>query len=679
MRISYNWLKDYVDIKVPPEKLAETLTMAGLSVDSIERKGDDSILEVEITSNRPDWLSYIGVAREIAAVTGSKLKIPEVKNIRTPKTGHRTPIKIEDKKLCPRYTARIIRNVKVGESPAWLKKKIESIGLRSVNNVVDVTNFCLFETGEPMHAFDLDSISGNMVIVRKALKNEKIVVIDGTERALDDSMLVIADSSNPIAIAGVMGGIKTEVGLATKNILLEAAYFDPICTRRTSRKLALSSESSYRFERKVDMANIKQASDRATGLILEIAGGEAGDYADIGAQEKIGTTISLNAEKLNKILGVKIPVAKIKSILVSLGLKAASRSKGLLKFDVPTFRQDLQNEIDLVEEVARIYGYDNIPETLPSVVEKGQRLPLSILTNGKILEALKGMGLSQILTYSLISRKALSSCNIDAKEAIVIKNPLSAEQEIMRPSSIPGMLSVIRYNINRKNNDLKLFELGKIYFKEGTNSFKERGNLSIAITGEIHDRWVGKTRKSTLFDLKGILESLFLSLGIGDFSFRETANSTFSSSACASIEVKSQPIGVMGQIDTGVLKNFDIKDKVYGLELDCEKILNMISLGKHFTEPIRYPSSLRDISIVIGNEISNNSIVSSITESAGSLLKKVQLIDRYTGGQIPDGKISLTYRLEYQDVSRTLEEKEVQEAQERVVRALEHDLGATLR
>lgn len=681
MRVSYNWLKDYVDIKASPEKLAEMMTMAGLSVESVEKKGDDFILEAEITSNRPDWLSYIGVAREIAAITGRKLKVPLIRaqERKSARAQGLVKIRVEDAKLCPRYTARMIRNIKVGESPEWLRKKIESIGLRSVNNVVDITNFCLFETGEPMHAFDLDNIAGGSVIIRKASKGEKIVVIDGTERTLDNSMLVIADSAGSIAIAGVMGGIKTEVGLSTKNILLEAAYFDPISTRRTSRMLALPTESSYRFERKVDMDNIKYASDRATRLILETAGGAAEDYIDIGKAEKTKTRMDLNIDRLNKILGIKISPSKIKDILTSLGLKCKSQTKNTLKLEIPTFRQDLQNEIDLIEEAARIYGYNNIPETLPSVVEKGARLPLDIIVDNKIREVLKSLGLSEIITYSLLSRKALSLTNTDDKNAAAVKNPLSAEQEMIRPSAIAGMLGVIRYNINRKNNDLKLFELGKVYFKEGTDSFKERRNLAIGITGEIYDRWIGRERQVTLFDLKGMLDTLFATLGSREFSARETVNHTFSSGACASIEVKGEPFGIMGEIDPAVSKNFDIKDKVYMLEIDCEKLLGFISLEKHFKEPARYPSVIRDISIIIDNDISNDNIISSITETAGTILKKVQLIDRYRGGQIPDGKTSLTYRLEYQDINRTLEDKEVQEAHSRVVRALQDNLGANLR
>jgi len=693
MRISYNWLKDYVDIKIAPEKLAGKLTMAGLAVDSIEKKGDDYILEIEITSNRPDWLSYIGVAREIAAITGRKLKVNwltgslvrglKPANQQTSKPANNifksVSVKVEDAKLCPRYTARIIRNVSVAESPKWLKEKIESTGLRSVNNIVDITNFCLFETGEPMHAFDLDKLSGGEVIIRKALRTEKITVIDGTERALGESMLVIADSSLPVAIAGVMGGIKTEVGINTKNILLEAASFDPVSVRRTSRRLALPTESSYRFERKVDIDNIKYASDRATQLILEIAGGQAGEYIDIGRAVKAKRTIGLRPDRLNKVLGIEIAAPKVKAILTSLGLTARAQKKGALKIEIPFFRQDLQDEIDLIEEAARIYGYDNIPETLPPVVERDRRPPSDIIIDNKIRELLQGLGLSEIITYGLLSRKTLTLSGIDDKEAIAIKNPLSAEQEVMRPSSMAGMLGAIRYNVNRKNNDLKLFELGKVYFKGGAHPFRERRNLTIGITGEIDDGWIGHARAATLFDLKGILESLFLGMGIGEFSVTTAANDIFSPAACASIEVKGRPIGIIGSASAAVLKNFDIKDKVYMLEIDCEAFLSAASLEKYFIEPARYPSALRDISIIADNTITNADITAVIRESAGILLKNARLIDRYSGGKIPDGKTSLTYRLEYSDISRTLEDKEVQEAHSRVVRALHDNLGAVLR
>ncbi|OGW95305.1 MAG: phenylalanine--tRNA ligase subunit beta [Omnitrophica bacterium RIFCSPLOWO2_01_FULL_45_24] len=683
MRVSYNWLRDYVDINISAQKLAQVLTMAGLTVDSIEKRLGDSVLDIEITSNRPDWLSYIGIAREVAAITGKKLKMPSAAGIRGEgaRQGARgkVTVKVEDKKLCPRYTARIIRNVKVGASPGWLKKKIEAAGLRPVNNIVDITNFCLFETGEPMHAFDLDNLSGSAVIIRKAAKGEKIIAIDGAERLLDESMLVIADSALPAAIAGVMGGLKTEVGNQTKDILLEAAYFDPISIRRTSRLLALSTESSYRFERKVDIDNIQYASDRAARLILEIAGGEMGEFIDTGKIRHDKRAISLRYERLNKVTGVDIPPSKTRSILTSLGARVKSLSRSALKLEAPFFRHDLQSEIDLIEEVARVYGYGNIPETIPQIVEKGARLPFDMAVDNKIREILTSLGLSEIITYSLLSKPLLLKAKISDADVIEIKNPLSAEQEVMRPSSIAGMLNSIRHNINRKTKSLRLFELGNVYFKEGADVFKEKRNLSMGVTGLEFTGWTDKSRGVTLFDLKGVVETLFLSLGVVEFSTREVKDDTFSPAACSSIEVKGEPLGIIGEIDPEVLDNFDIKDRVYIAEIDCEKLLGFVSLEKQFKEPPKYPSVVRDISIVVDKNISNGQVISSIKETAGRILKDAQLIDRYRGVQIPDGKTGLTYRLEYQDLKRTLLDLDVQEVHFRVVRALENNLGACLR
>ena len=683
MRVSYNWLRDYVDINISAQKLAQVLTMAGLTVDSIEKRLGDSVLDIEITSNRPDWLSYIGIAREVAAITGKKLKMPSAAGIRGEgaRQGARgkVTVKVEDKKLCPRYTARIIRNVKVGASPGWLKKKIEAAGLRPVNNIVDITNFCLFETGEPMHAFDLDNLSGSAVIIRKAAKGEKIIAIDGAERLLDESMLVIADSALPAAIAGVMGGLKTEVGSKTKDILLEAAYFDPISIRRTSRLLALSTESSYRFERKVDIDNIQYASDRAARLILEIAGGEMGEFIDTGKIRHDKRAISLRYERLNKVTGVDIPPSKTRSILTSLGARVKSLSRSALKLEAPFFRHDLQSEIDLIEEVARVYGYGNIPETIPQIVEKGARLPFDMAVDNKIREILTSLGLSEIITYSLLSKPLLLKAKISDADVIEIKNPLSAEQEVMRPSSIAGMLNSIRHNINRKTKSLRLFELGNVYFKEGADVFKEKRNLSMGVTGLEFTGWTDKSRGVTLFDLKGVVETLFLSLGVVEFSTREVKDDTFSPAACSSIEVKGEPLGIIGEIDPEVLDNFDIKDRVYIAEIDCEKLLGFVSLEKQFKEPPKYPSVVRDISIVVDKNISNGQVISSIKETAGRILKDAQLIDRYRGVQIPDGKTGLTYRLEYQDLKRTLLDLDVQEVHFRVVRALENNLGARLR
>lgn len=684
MRLSYNWLKDYVDVKSSPEKLAELLTMAGLCVDSIHKKGDDSVLEIEITSNRPDWLSYIGVAREVAAITGRKLKVPVIKksivhSTRSTDRHGKVTVKVEDKKLCPRYTARIIRNVRVAESPKWLKEKLEAVGLRSVNNIVDITNFCLFETGEPMHAFDLDKLVGRSIIVRRASKGEKIRAIDGIERPLDNDMLVIADDKNPVAIAGIMGGLDAEVVPQTKNVLLEAAYFDPISVRRTSRKLALSTDSSYRFERKVDVKNIEFASGRAAQLILGLAGGELGEFIDIGKAAQALKKISLRLERLNKILGVEISPLRVKSILTSLGLKVRALSKNVLELKPPEFRRDLQNEIDMIEEVARIYGYKNIPETIPPVLEAGNRLGLDTVIDRDMRGILVNLGLSEIITYSLLSRKTLDLARSSGGNVISIKNPLSNEQEVMRPTLIAGMLNAIRWNINRKQKDLKFFELGLAYFKEADSSFTEKKHLTVGITGQLYDGWIGHPREVTLFDLKGIIETLFAQIGVKRFCVKETLNPAFSPASCACIEAEGDAVGVMGQVDPTVLRNFDIKEAVYAAEIDCTRLIKYISLEKRFKESPKFPSVIRDLSIMADKNISNADISSLIKGTAGAILKDAELVDRYGGGQIPEGKIGLTYRLEYQDPNRTLQDPDVQAVHSRIINALENNLGAKLR
>ena len=679
MHISYKWLKEYVEIKVSPEKLGEILSMAGLPVESMKEKNGDHVLELEVTANRPDWLSYIGVAREVAAITGKKLKLPKVSIAKAHKsTNEQVKICVEDKKLCPRYTARIIRDVKVGESPAWLKGRLESMGLRPVNNIVDITNFCLFETGEPMHAFDLDKIQGNEITVRKAKRGEKITAIDGVERALSEEMLVIADSARPIAIAGVMGGVNTEVNYSTKNILLEAAYFDPISIRRTSRKLALSTESSYRFERRVDIENILYSSDRASSLICEITGGRVDKVIDLTVKAPKGLPVTLRSPKLNSVLGFDIPIAAAIKILKALGLSLKSSSKDKAVFTAPAFRADLNSEVDLIEEVARVFGYNKIPGTVPPVVETSGKLPPVTYISGRIRNILSGLGYDEAVTYSLLSGKIIEMSDPKAaSNAVTLKNPLSAEQEAMRPSMFPGMLGAVLWNINRRNKDIKLFEIGHVYSKAG-DGFTEKQQLGLCITGGFSG-WGNISRPYTFFDLKGSVEALFDSLKIEGIRFVSAIDSRFSAGSCASLFVSGNDIGIIGEVGRGVLAKFDIKEPVYFCEICVENLLSLIGARKKFLQLPKYPAVLRDISIIVDKGVKNEDIIAAIAECAGNILKSAGMIDRYSGKQISDGKISLTYRLEYQNPEKTLEEKDVLETHNSILRSLESKFGAKLR
>ena len=672
MRISYNWLKDYIDLNMAPERLAELLTMAGISTDAIHKTEDDHIFEIEVTSNRPDWLSYVGIARELAAITGSKLKLPKttVKGQGSRVRGQGLKVKVEESGLCPRYTARIIRNLKVGESSERLKKRLEAMNLRTVNNVVDITNFCLFETGEPMHAFDLDKIEGREVVIRKARKGERIVTIDGIERELNDSVLVIADHARPIAIAGVMGGLNTEVTGSTKNILLEAASFDQISVRRTARALGISTESSYRFERKVDLNNITNASNRAASLIRESASGEVGELTDIGKRYTQGKTITLRLSRLNSILGLGIPASTAKKIINALGLDIKKSSKDKIIVETPPQRYDLNAEIDIIEEVARIYGYGKIPSTIPAIVEQDEKMPFGMIAEKRIREVLTGLGADEIITYSLLGRNVLKAAGMEHAQVPEIKNPLSSEQEVMRPSLMPGMLSAILWNVNRKSKDLKLFEFGKIYIQESEAKFSEKKYLSIGIAGEISS-WAEGSRKCGFFDLKGAIEIALSEVGISGLVFKEARSETYSHSCAALIELGGEAIGTAGEVAKRVLGNFDIKEAVYFCEVSLETILKHANLKKRFKELPKYPS--------VYKEVLNSELVSLVRNTAGEILREIKLIDRYAGKQIPDGKVSLTYRLEYWDPSKTLEEKDVSSAHSKLIRALEEKYGARLR
>lgn len=680
MKISYNWLREYVNVRSAPDSLARTLTMAGLSVESVKAIGGDHIFEIEITANRPDWLSVIGVAREVAALTGGKLKVPAPAKVKIKAPpGEGVKIKVEERVLCPRYTARVIRDVKVGESPAWLKERIERCGVRSVNNIVDITNFCLLETGEPMHAFDLDKIASREVIVRKALQGEKIVSIEGTEKTLDKSMLVIADSKKPIAIAGVMGALNTEVTRATKNILLEAAFFDQTSIRRTSKKLAIATESSYRFERRVDIENIAYASDRALELIMKLAGGAAGAFIDIGAKEAKKRTIALRFDKVNKLLGTDISSAEIRKIAVSLGMKVDASSKEGLKLETPSFRHDLKAEIDVIEEISRVYGYDKIPATLPKIVEQPMRMDRGRTARNNTRECLIGLGLDEIITYSLLSKKAIASSGASVDSQVDVVNPLTSEQEAMRPSLVYGMLNAILWNINRKAKDLRLFEIGNVYYKKD-EKFGETEHLAVGITGEASGAgWTGGSREADFFELKGIIETLSSELGMKEMKFSHAKDGAFLSAECAHISLGGETAGTMGQVSPKILHNFGIKDKVYLLEVDLGRVFEHARMGKHFEELSKYPSVYRDISILVSRERLNSELVSVMRAAGGSILTDVKLIDRYEGKQVPEGKRGLTYRIEYRDRARTLEEKDVLDAHGRVLRELEEKFSAKLR
>lgn len=676
MKVTYSWLKSFVDLKIPPQELADKLTMAGLEVVALEEINGDAVLEIEITSNRPDWLSIIGIAREASAICNLKIKTPKIKETKIkPKDSLPLNISVNAKSDCPFYSARVICGVKAGPSPEWLRKRLESLGCRSVNNIVDITNYVLFETGQPLHAFDLDTLDQNQINIRRARQDEKIVAIDGQEKALTPEVLVIADSGKPVAIAGIMGGKATEVTAKTRNILLESAVFNPILVRRAKQKLGLQSESAYRFERGVDFETAKTASLIAQELILKLAGGRPCAYKSRGILKPVNPLINLDLVYLNKILGVSIPSVKIKQILSRLGLQVKTKTKNVLSVKAPGFRQDLKLPIDLVEEIVRIYGYAKIPKTIPAI------RPAANITDQKdisdrIKNILSGVGLHEVITYSLIDRNLLSKSGVNRNQGLIeILNPLSREQEILRPTLLPSLIRCLAHNLDQQQENIKIFEIADVFSGDG-RSTREENCLGVALCGVnsfLMKQGLFKD-EVTILHLKGILEVLFSRLGIKNLDFIRQDEHKIR------IMIDREEAGLMLDLSPQVLGAFDIKNRQVVLaELDLKKIFSHIKLGKRFVNIPKFPAITRDISFVIKNGISVKDLLLAIEKKGAPLLVQVKVADYYQGKQIPSGSKGLTLSCIYRLAERTLTEEEINPLHNEICSLLKERFEAELR
>jgi len=681
VKVTYNWLKDFVEIKISPQALADRLTMVGLEVTSLEENAGDFIFEIEVTSNRPDCLSVMGIARESAAILGHRLKVIGHrldKKYLSPIIYHLLPIaiKIEDKKDCPLYTAKIIKDVKVGPSPDWLKKRLELIGCRSVNNIVDISNYILFTWGEPLHAFDLDKLNGNAIFVRRAKPGEKITTIDAEQRVLNPDILVIADEEKPVAVAGVMGSKDTEVTEATKNILLEAAAFNPIVVRRGRRNLGIQSESSYRFERGVNLEIVDNASWQAAELIQESAGGSCVFVKSSGLAKTKKKSINLAIPMVNRILGINIQAPKIKKVLSSLEFKTKIKTKNHFAVEIPAHRPDVTSQIDLIEEIARIYGYENVPQTLPSVepqVSVGEARDLVSL----IKNILVGLGLNEVITYSLIDKDLLRHfATQEVDEAIEILNPLSREQETLRPRLIPSLAACVAYNLNQKEDHINIFEVSKV-FSQSKASTHEELRLGIALCGIkslLLQQGLIKDPVG-LLHLKGISEVLFVRLGIRDYAFKVEDNGSI-----ISVYAAGEKIGLMAKLEKSVLDRLDIKNKdVFVLEFSLGRLLFCTNLNKKFSHLPVYPGISRDISLILKGEVLVGDILEAIKGEGNPLLKEARVADYYKGKQIPPGFKGLTISCLYRSDERTLMETEINPAHSLICHLLAERFGAQIR
>lgn len=655
---------------------------------------EDTVLEIGLTPNRGDCLSHFGVAREIATLLDHPLHTPLIDYVEEgEEITNVASVFIKDPDLCDRYTASLITGVKIGPSPLWLRRRLESVGVRSINNVVDVTNYVMMELGQPLHAFDFDQLDGRKIIVRRAHADEVFTTLDEVERPLDALVLMIADGERSVGIGGVMGGLNSEVSDATTNILLESAHFAPESIRSTSKKLGLTTEASYRFERNVDLLGVDIALRRATKLIAELGGGAvARGIIDVFPKPYAPLTISLRPQRVQKILGVEISLENIQTILSQLGFQvtsqqdAADASQVLLAVKVPSFRPDVTREIDLIEEVGRIYGYENIPTTLPS-----GEIPPAIENPGReivgiIRQLLLSHGMNEVVNYSFFDRKSLEALFIaDTKpyaDVVPLKNPLTVDQDILRTTLIPGLLGNVATNNNRAES-LKIFEIGRVFIRSDASQPlpDEKVRVSGVFSGiRTSIGWAQKQEEIDFYDLKGILENVFNVLGIV-YEFRPCDTIPFfHPGETAGIYAGEQAIGMAGKLHPDVIENFHLdKDRIYIFELFLENLVEKNSLDRVYCSLPKFPAVHRDLAVVVPASIQASEVEAAILEAGKPLLTSIMLFDRYVGPQISAGAVGLTYSLTYRSLERTLTDDEVTSIHHRIIDHLHSRLGVVLR
>jgi phenylalanyl-tRNA synthetase beta chain len=651
------------------------------------RSGSDVVYDLEVTPNRPDLNSVIGIAREIAAVTGNALRIPEVRSQKSEvRTENLVSVRIEDAELCPRYTARVIKGVTVGPSPDWLRSTLEKVGIRSISNVVDVTNYVMLESGQPLHAFDYHLIAKGKdgkptIVIRRAAAGEKFKTLDNEERTLTNEMLLIADEQKGIALAGVMGGANTEINDSTVDVLIESAYFAPVNIRRTSKLLCLRSESSYRFERGADVGICDWASQRAARLILETAGGQLAEgVVDIYSKTAESKQITLHFAKTKDLLGIGISHAEQISSLTRLGLSIARQEPGECTFTIPTWRVDLKREVDLIEEIERLYGVEKIPATPPRGAI-GSNAFDSIYD--QIVEArriLTGLGLHEAQGQTLIAKSEVRSQR--SEEIVALANPLSSDMDVLRPSLLPGLIHSLRHNVSRKNYDVALFEIGRVFSLQN-GATKEERRVAVAITGHrAQNFWSGDERdaKFDASDLKGIAEEFLEQFGLRGIVFARRAESTplFLESATISLGGKL-PLGELGQLLPTLAKKYDLRDAVFLAELNLDQLLARRNPAKSFKPLPQFPSVRRDVAMLVPEATTHESVLQAVKETKPANLETVELFDLFRGKNVPEGQKSLAYAFTYRATDKTLTDAEVNASHAKIVDALKQQLRAMVR
>jgi phenylalanyl-tRNA synthetase beta chain len=704
MRVSLEWLREWLTLDVSLETLIERLHGVGLPVEQVDRIGDDTVLEIEVTANRADCMSMLGVAREVALLLGRPLRIPRPEFVeRAPAAAERVAIRVADPEGCPRFTARVIEDVRVGLSPAWARRRLEAAGVRPVNNVVDVTNYVMLELGQPMHAFDYDRIAGHRLVVRRADPGERLLTLDGVDRTMDAETLVVADARRAVALAGIIGGGDTEIGPGTTRVLLEAAYWNPQTIGRTARRLGIRTEASARFERGMDPAGPILAQRRAAQLLSEWCGGRVlRGIVDVARRGLGRRAIRLRPERAVAVLGVDVPRRQIVRILRGLGCtvaseRPASRGPGrallrsarggggregrtVLEVQPPSFRPDIAREEDLIEEVARVYGYDRVPLTMPHGETTPGTIALPLRVDAQVRETLVRCGLTEVMTLTLVSAEVAAA---DAS-AVVVHNPLVADQSALRTSLRPGLVSVLAANAARRVADVQVFELGRV-FHAGRPSGRpeEHRALGIAATGRWRSGWnvPADQAMTDFYHLKGVVETLLRELGVSGWVVEPLLETTtwWHPGRSALLRWQGRVIGRFGELHPDLGTVHRLPHRAYLADVDLEALLPATVLIRTSPDLPRYPPVERDVAAIVPDRLPAAQVETAIRAAAGPLLEAVELFDVYAGPPVPAGHRNLAYRLRLRAPDRTLTADEAEEIVRQVRIALQEQVGVRLR
>ncbi len=643
---------------------------------------DDEIIDLDVQANRPDCLGMIGVAREVAALTGAELRTPamELREEGAP-ASEAIEIEVEDPEGCPRYIGRVVRGVRTGPSPPWLAAALRSVGVRSISNVVDVTNFVMLEYGHPIHAFDLDVIRDGKIIVRRAKQGEVMVTLDGLERTLDAEHLLICDGRGPVALAGVMGGAESEVSKTTKNILLECAWFDPVVVRRGAWKLGLRTEASQRFERGVDPKAMDAVAGRACALMSELAGGKVAPGAvDVGTDGGDPPTITLRVDRVTSMLGEDVGTEETVAALRGFGFGVERAEEGSLAVAVPSHRSDVTVEADLIEEVLRARGYDRVVPEVP--FHSLDAAPdTALATRERVREAMVGLGFYEVLTTSFTGERVAERMRGWAApgEPVVLTNPVNKEMPLMRTAVLPSLLDVVRRNGNVGEKDLRLFEVGRIFWK-GEEGCRERWSLAGAMTGLANRRsWGREQRGVDFYDMKGALAGLCEALDIDTFETPCYDGPLLDGEASSWLTVQGEKLGGFGALSKPALAAWEFAAPVFVFEMDLDRLCALVPTGAEFAELPKYPKARRDVALVVGERAAAGDVLAEVRALGEPLLVDAELFDIYRGEQLPAGRKSLAFALTYMSRERTLTDEEVDEAHSRIVEHLKERFDAELR